>query len=56
MTRWHVGVSLNDNMSSEPSESIPPASADASPAVLLATTVFQLICELVIVVDDPSGR
>jgi hypothetical protein len=41
---------------SEPSESIPPASADASPAVFLDSTVFPEILERVTVVVDPWVR
>ena len=42
--------------SSEPSESMPPASAAMSPAVLLPRTLLPLIRELRMIVVDPGVR
>ena len=54
----HPGATLTllSFRSSEPSSSIPPASALASPTVLLPLTLLSRIVEPTIVVNEPSGR
>ena len=51
-----VGSTLLATMSSDSSESMLPASASTSPTVSLPMTVFQLIRDRLMVVDDPPGR